>query len=75
MTLSLRPCDGLVRRAIAAVVSLVLVASLAGNWIVNGPPGPVAGLIAGGGALSAAARAPAAGTVPADQAPPQGGGQ
>ena len=32
----------------AAVASVVLVASVAGNWIVNGPPGPLAGLLAGG---------------------------
>jgi polysaccharide chain length determinant protein (PEP-CTERM system associated) len=32
----------------AAVVSVVLAASLAGNWIVNGPPGPLARLLSGG---------------------------
>jgi succinoglycan biosynthesis transport protein ExoP len=39
-----------VRQAIgaAAVVSLVLAASLAGNWVVNGPPGPLAGLVGAG---------------------------
>jgi succinoglycan biosynthesis transport protein ExoP len=39
-----------VRQAIgaAAVVSLVLAASLAGNWMVNGPPGPLAGLVGAG---------------------------
>lgn len=38
------------RRAIgaAAVASVVLAASLAGNWIVNGPPGPLAGLVGRG---------------------------
>jgi hypothetical protein len=56
-------------------VSVVLAASLAGNWIVNGLPGPVAGLIAGGGALSAAPQAPAAGPVPADEGPPLAGGE
>jgi polysaccharide chain length determinant protein (PEP-CTERM system associated) len=66
-----------VRQAIgaAAVVSVVLVASLAGNWIVNGPPGPIAGLLAGGGAPAAAAQAPAAGSVPTDETPPLAGGE
>jgi polysaccharide chain length determinant protein (PEP-CTERM system associated) len=41
-----------VRKAIGvtAVASLVLVASFAGNWIVNGPPGPLARLVSGAGA-------------------------
>jgi polysaccharide chain length determinant protein (PEP-CTERM system associated) len=33
----------------AVVTSAVLVASLAGNWIVNGPPGPLAELLSGAG--------------------------
>jgi polysaccharide chain length determinant protein (PEP-CTERM system associated) len=54
-----------VRKAIGvtAVASLVLVASLAGNWIVNGPPGPLARLV--GGAPSAPEAPPS----------PQGGGR
>jgi polysaccharide chain length determinant protein (PEP-CTERM system associated) len=66
-----------VRQAIGAtaVVSVVLVASLAGNWIVNGPPGPLAGLLAGGGAPAAAAQAPAAGSVPADETARRAGGE
>jgi hypothetical protein len=66
-----------VRQAIgaAAVVSVVLVASLAGNWIVNGPPGPITGLLAGGGAPAAVAQAPAARSVPANEAPPPAGGE
>jgi protein tyrosine kinase modulator len=43
---------------VGAVVSLVLVASLAGHWIVNGPPGPLAGLLSGGPPAAAPARAP-----------------
>jgi polysaccharide chain length determinant protein (PEP-CTERM system associated) len=38
-----------------ALVSLVLVASLAGSWIVNGPPGPLARLLSSGTAASAPA--------------------
>ena len=56
-----------VRQAIgaAAVASLVLVASLAGSWIVNGPPGPLARLTSGGPpAPSAAAPPPPAPTGP-----------
>jgi len=51
-----------VRQAIgaAAVVSLVLVASLAGSWIVNGPPGPLARLTSGATPAPAPAPAPAA---------------
>ena len=49
---------------VAIVTSLVLVASLAGNWIVNGPPGPLARLLSGGApevaAPAEAAQAPAA---------------
>jgi polysaccharide chain length determinant protein (PEP-CTERM system associated) len=44
----------------AAVASVVLVASLAGNWIVNGPPGPLARLVSGGGPAPAAAPPPPA---------------
>jgi uncharacterized protein involved in exopolysaccharide biosynthesis len=55
-----------IRQAIgaAAVASVVVVASIAGNWIVNGPPGPLARLVAGGGpapATSAPPPAPGAG--------------
>jgi hypothetical protein len=53
--------------ASAIVTSLVLVASVAGNWIVNGPPGPLARLLSGGVAGSAAQAPPAL--------PPQGGGR
>jgi polysaccharide chain length determinant protein (PEP-CTERM system associated) len=51
-----------VRRAIgaAAVASLVLAASFAGNWIVNGPPGPLARLLSGGGSPPAATAPPPA---------------
>jgi polysaccharide chain length determinant protein (PEP-CTERM system associated) len=42
----------------ALVTSFVLVASLAGNWIVNGPPGPLARLLGGGGAERAQVAAP-----------------
>ena len=48
----------------ALVTSVVLVASLAGNWIVNGPPGPLSRLLgagAGDRAPAAAAQAPAGG--------------
>jgi hypothetical protein len=57
-----------VRQAIGAfaVVSLVLAASFAGSWIVNGPPGPLARLMSG------AAPAPAA-APPAAPAGPSGG--
>jgi polysaccharide chain length determinant protein (PEP-CTERM system associated) len=51
-----------------AVTSVVLVASLAGNWIVNGPPGPLASLVGSGAPEAPTAQAPAA-------PPPQGGGQ
>jgi polysaccharide chain length determinant protein (PEP-CTERM system associated) len=49
----------------AVVASLVIVASVAGNWMVNGPPGPVVSLVGGraGGGESAPAPEPAA--VPA----------
>jgi polysaccharide chain length determinant protein (PEP-CTERM system associated) len=46
-----------------AVASVVLVASVAGNWIVNGPPGPLSQLVRGDGPSSgspAPAPAPAA---------------
>jgi hypothetical protein len=58
-----------VRQLIGAVTvtSFVLAASLAGNWIVNGPPGPLARLIAAG-PPSAAAPAP-------DSTSPAGGGR
>jgi polysaccharide chain length determinant protein (PEP-CTERM system associated) len=51
-----------VRQALgmAAVASVVLVASIAGNWIVNGPPGPLARLVAGGGPAPAASAPPPA---------------
>jgi polysaccharide biosynthesis transport protein len=42
----------------AALASVVLVVSLAGNWIVNGPPGPLASLVAGGGPPPAASAPP-----------------
>ena len=62
------------RRALgaAAVVSIVLVASLAGNWIVNGPPGPLARLIAGAGPGPGAAAAPRAPRAEAAAAPDAG---
>ena len=65
------------RQAVAAgaVVSVVLVASLAGNWIVNGPPGPIAGLLAGGGRAAPAAEAPAAEASASAEAPDEGGGE
>jgi len=47
----------------AIVTSAVLVASLAGSWIVNGPPGPLARLLSAGGSApvpAEAAQAPAA---------------
>jgi polysaccharide chain length determinant protein (PEP-CTERM system associated) len=52
-----------VRKAIgvAAVASLVLVASLAGNWIVNGPPGPLARLVSGAGAAPETPAVPSSG--------------
>jgi uncharacterized protein involved in exopolysaccharide biosynthesis len=61
-----------VRQALgaAAVTSFVLVASLAGNWIVNGPPGPLARLI-GGGDRSASAQVAA----PVQAPPPQEAGE
>jgi len=49
----------------AIVTSAVLVASIAGNWIVNGPPGPLARLLSQGAAASSAQVPPA----------PPGGGQ
>jgi polysaccharide chain length determinant protein (PEP-CTERM system associated) len=54
----------------AIVTSTVLVASLAGHWIVNGPPGPFARLLSAGGAAPAEAAAPAPPAGPA-----QGGGR
>jgi polysaccharide chain length determinant protein (PEP-CTERM system associated) len=54
----------------ALVTSLVLVASLAGNWIVNGPPGPLARLVSG-----ASREAVTTGAAPLPAArPAQGGG-
>jgi polysaccharide biosynthesis transport protein len=50
----------------AVVTTVVLAASLAGNWIVNGPPGPLARLVGGGAPETTAAQAPA---------PAQGGGR
>lgn len=54
----------------ALVTSVVLVASLAGNWIVNGPPGPLARLISGG---SGEPVSTGAASAPAPN-PSQGGG-
>jgi hypothetical protein len=55
---------------VALVTSVMLVASLAGNWIVNGPPGPLARLISGASSESVpTGAAPAAAPSPA-----QGGG-
>jgi polysaccharide chain length determinant protein (PEP-CTERM system associated) len=51
------------------VTSAVLFASLAGNWIVNGPPGPLARLLSAGGA------APAEGAQAPPPNPAQGGGR
>jgi hypothetical protein len=42
----------------------VLVASLAGYWTVNGPPGPFARLVSGGPEPAATAQAPAPVPVP-----------
>lgn len=56
---------------VAIVASFVLVASVAGNWIVNGAPGPLAQLLSGGVAETPAegeARAP-------DVETGQGGGE
>ena len=55
----------------ALVTSTVLFASLAGNWIVNGPPGPLARLLGSG--APAAAPAEAARAAPVNPAP--GGGR
>jgi hypothetical protein len=41
----------------AIVTSAVLFASLAGHWIVNGPPGPLARLLSGGGRAAPPAEA------------------
>jgi len=62
------------RQAVGALVvtSVVLFASLAGNWIVNGPPGPLARLVGGGSPSTTAVAAPA---EPPAVAPPQGGGE
>jgi len=51
-----------VREALGAAVvaSVVLVASLAGNWIVNGPPGPLARLLGNRSPAAASAAAPGA---------------
>jgi len=59
-----------VRQAVGAVVvtTVVLAASLAGNWVVNGPPAPLARVLGGGGPAATSAQAPAA-------APAQGGGR
>jgi hypothetical protein len=55
-----------VRQAIGAtaVVSLVLVASLAGNWMVNGPPGSLSRLVSGAGSPQPAAEAAAPAPAP-----------
>ena len=53
----------------AVVTSGVLLASLAGNWIVNGPSGPLARVIGSGGA------APAEPAQAPPTSPEQGGGQ
>jgi polysaccharide chain length determinant protein (PEP-CTERM system associated) len=58
--------------AAAIVTSTVLVASLAGNWIVNGPPGPLARLLSA--SRGAVAPAPAE-TGQAPSNPAQGGGR
>jgi hypothetical protein len=58
----------------AAVVSVVLAASLVGNWVVNGPPGSLAGLLSGRGAPAAAAAA-RAGAIAADAMLGQDGGE
>jgi hypothetical protein len=52
----------------ALLTSVVLVASLAGNWIVNGPPGTLADLLGEAGDRAVEVQAPAA-------APAQGGGR
>ena len=44
-----------------AVAGVVALASFAGNWIVNGPPGPLARLVAGGPAPVTSAAPPPAG--------------
>ena len=56
---------------VAIVTSVVLVASLAGNWIVNGPPGPLARLVSG----STTASPPAAAAARPATNPAQGGGR
>jgi polysaccharide chain length determinant protein (PEP-CTERM system associated) len=50
---------------VVAVAVVVLAASLAGSWIVNGTPGPLAGLMAGSSSPPASASAP----------PPPSGGE
>ncbi len=54
---------------VAILASFVLVASLAGSWIVNGAPGPLARLLSGG-----FGEAPAAGSARAPEAVGQSGG-
>jgi polysaccharide chain length determinant protein (PEP-CTERM system associated) len=55
----------------AVVASVVLVASLAGNWMVNGPPGPLAGLVRAG----AGEAVPAGADQPPAANPGPGGGR
>jgi len=64
-----------VRTVFGAVVvtGVVLVGSLAGNWIVNGPPGPLARLV-GGAAISEQVPADAAQAAP-PTGPTQSGGR
>jgi hypothetical protein len=64
-----------VRTVFGAVVvtGVVLVGSLAGNWIVNGPPGPLARLV-GGAAISEPVPADAAQAAP-PTGPTQSGGR
>jgi uncharacterized protein involved in exopolysaccharide biosynthesis len=62
---------------VAIVASVVIVASVAGNWMVNGPPGPLRSLVGGGagggGAGSDEAPPPATPDAPSAALPAQGG--